>query len=681
MSWIVQHLWLIPILPLGAAGLITILDKRLRRVAAGCAILAMAGALLFSLIAFAETLRSHPGHEVTRAVFNFAWFQSGQEFVELGWILDPLSGLLAAMVSFIALLVMIYSVGYMAEDENFAHFFALLSFFTAGMLGVVISNSLLLLFICWELMGLASYLLIGFWFQKPSAAAAAKKAFITTRIGDLFLLMGLLWLYSSTGTLLFYDHGRGCLEQSAVTQLVTSVTLYGMSVSTAISLLLFAGAAGKSGQFPLHVWLPDAMEGPTPVSALIHAATMVAAGVFLVARTYPLMSAIAPTTAAGSSTALIVVTWIGVITALFASCAAVAQSDIKRILAYSTVSQLGFMMLGLGTAGVAAGIFHLFTHAFFKALLFLGAGSVIHGCSGEQDIRKMGGLREHMPRTFAAYAIGMMALAGFPLFFSGFWSKEAILHGAQSWSVSTWPFLLACGATFLTAFYMARQVTYVFFGHASHDAHPHESPPVMTIPLTVLAVCAVVLGFLGTPVWPWMNSYLTGGETHLDFGHLFELDTILLMLLSVLIVAAGIGLAIRLYRPGSADRLQTEPLEVLSPGLFELLRRRFYFDESAENGAVSLHAGLSRWLHQLDQIVRQAYHGVLGGAILLLAWAQRCFDTYVINGLFDFTGSRVRTAASNVSRLQTGKVQDYLRWIGLALALFVFLLAWGCKAS
>ena len=258
---------------------------------------------------------------------------------------------------------------------------------------LVIANNLLLLFMCWELVGLASYLLIGFWFHKPSAAAAAKKAFMTTRIGDLGFLLGMVWLYAETGTLLFYDGGNGCLEQSALTRLVTSTVGAGMLISTAISLLIFCGAIGKSGQFPLHVWLPDAMEGPTPVSALIHAATMVAAGVFLMARVHPLLE-IQPAGVAGVTSALQVVTWIGAITALFAALIAVGQYDIKRILAYSTVSQLGFMFIGLGTGGVAVAMFHLLTHAFFKALLFLGSGSIIHGCHEEQDIRKMGGDRK-----------------------------------------------------------------------------------------------------------------------------------------------------------------------------------------------------------------------------------------------------------------------------------------------
>ncbi|HPU55053.1 MAG TPA: NADH-quinone oxidoreductase subunit L, partial [Verrucomicrobiota bacterium] len=422
--WIVKNLWLIPALPALAAGVSALLPRRQRTLSAGLAIGSVGISLLLALCAFANAL----GQPVeAKQYFNFAWFEfaAGDAGVlKLGWVLDPLTAVMLVMVTFVGLLIFIYSVGYMAHDENFTRFFTFLSLFAGAMLGVVIANSLLLLFICWELVGLTSYLLIGFWYHKPSAAAAAKKAFITTRIGDVALLLGMVWLYSETGTLLFYDNGGGCLEQNALAALVTRATSLGMTVSTAIALLIFTGAVGKSGQVPLHVWLPDAMEGPTPVSALIHAATMVAAGVFLVARTFPIfgstVESLVADGAAPVSGALQVVTWIGAITAVFAASIAVAQNDIKRILAYSTVSQLGYMMMGLGVGGVAVGMFHLITHAFFKALLFMGAGSVIHGCHEEQDIRRMGGLRKYMPVTFATYAIGMLALAGFPLFFSGF---------------------------------------------------------------------------------------------------------------------------------------------------------------------------------------------------------------------------------------------------------------------
>src|SRR5438045_5266670 len=357
------------------------------------------------------------------------------------------------MISLVGLCIFVFSVGYMADDKDFTRFFAYLSFFSGAMLGVVIANSLLLLFMFWELVGLASYLLIGFWIERPSAAAAAKKAFITTRIGDMGFFLGMLWLYNRSGTLLFYHGRRRCLESAGLALLGASATY--------IALLIFCGAVGKSGQFPLHVWLPDAMEGPTPVSALIHAATMVAAGVFLVARVYPLFSLGAIN---GVTSSLTVVVWIGLTTAVMAALIAIAQADINPILAYSTVAQLGLRRVSLGVGGVAAGIMHLLAHGFFKALLFLGAGSVIHGLYHEQDIRKMGGLRQLMPVTFLTYAIGMMTLSGVPFFFSGAWTKEEILHATARWSRSSVPFYLMMAGVVLTALSMTRQRIFGFLG-------------------------------------------------------------------------------------------------------------------------------------------------------------------------------------------------------------------------
>src|SRR5580692_4948244 len=499
-SAIARSLWLIPAVPIVASGLIALLKQPRRKLAAGLAIGSLSISLLLSLFAFAHVVSGWRHGVVIRETVNFTWIRFGSSPVNLGWVLDPLAAIMILMVSFVGLLIFIYSTGYMAHDENFTRFFCFLSLFAGAMLGVVISNSLLLLFMCWELVGLTSYLLIGFWYQKPSAAAAAKKAFITTRVGDIFFFLGIVWLFSQTGTLLFYNNGTGSLEGTQLAGLLAAHAGLGLSAAGAIGLLIFAGAAGKSGQLPLHVWLPDAMEGPTPVSALIHAATMVAAGVYLIARVYPLMQIGAPP--GGTTTALTVVAWVGTATAVFAALVAVAQNDIKRILAYSTVSQLGYMMAGLGLGGVAVGMFHLITHAFFKALLFMGAGSVIHGCHDEQDIRRMGGLKVEMPFTFLTYLAGMMALSGVPIF-AGFWSKDAILESAQIWSISRAPFYMLVLGALLTAFYMTRQVSYVFFGYWRGHGEAHESPGVMLFPLVTLAFFAVVLGFLGTPAWPW----------------------------------------------------------------------------------------------------------------------------------------------------------------------------------
>src|SRR6184192_2429626 len=503
-SWVVAYLWLIPAAPFAASLVILSLSNARRKSAAALAVAGQALALAMSTVAFALSMQA-PGF---RAVQNFTWFTFGEQALRLGFVLDPLAAAMLVMILLVGLCIFIFSIGYMAEDKNFTRFFAYLSFFAGAMLGVVIANSLLLLFVCWELVGLASYLLIGFWIDRPSAAAAAKKAFITTRIGDLGFFLGMLWLYHNSGTHLFYDQGRGCLEDTGLLAIGASATF--------IALLIFCGAVGKSGQFPLHVWLPDAMEGPTPVSALIHAATMVAAGVFLVARVYPLFSLGAVN---GVTPSLAVVVSVGVVTALMASLIALAQFDIKRILAYSTVSQLGLMMVSLGVGGVAAGIMHLIAHGFFKALLFLGSGSVIHGCHGEQDIRKMGGLRRLMPVTFGTYAIGMMALSGVPLFFSGGWTKEEILHATAQWPRSHAPYYLMLAGVVLTAFYMTRQMIYVFFGNPRSGAeHAHESPRVMTIPLIVLAIGAVFLSIMLTPAWPWLHDYLTGEPVQFDFA-------------------------------------------------------------------------------------------------------------------------------------------------------------------
>src|SRR5213082_1060362 len=561
---IVANLWLIPAVPLAASLIILSLANSRRSAGAAFAIIGQVVALALSILAFSLTLQT-PGF---RAIHNFTWFTFGEQALRIGWVLDPLAAAMLVMIALVGLCIFVFSVGYMAEDKNFTRFFVYLSFFSGAMLGVVIANSLLLLFVCWELVGLASYLLIGFWIEKPSAAAAAKKAFITTRIGDMGFFLGMLWLYCRGGTLLFYDDGKGCLESASLAMLGASATF--------IALLIFCGAAGKSGQFPLHVWLPDAMEGPTPVSALIHAATMVAAGVFLVARVYPLFSLGAIN---GVTPSLTVVVTVGVVTALMASLIALAQFDIKRILAYSTVSQLGLMMVSLGVGGVAAGIMHLIAHGFFKALLFLGAGSVIHGLHHEQDIRKMGGLRWIMPVTFLTYAIGMMNLSGVPFFFSGGWTKEEVLHATAHWPVSRLPYYLMLAGVILTALYMTRQIIYVFFGSARntdfqsvrpaefHSAEAatttenisivltgqrpvfraHESPLVMKMPLVVLALCSILFALVLTPAWPWLHAYLNGEPAHADFGLLIQP----MLFLSLALVAGGIGFGWLIYRNAS----------------------------------------------------------------------------------------------------------------------------------
>ncbi len=726
MNWIVSSCGLIPLLPLVAAGVSAVLPRRRRRWAAALAVGSMCLALAMSCVALAHVIGRSGLGEVGREYLNFPWFEFGDSALRLGWVLDALSGVMLVMVAFVALLIFVYSLGYMAQDENFTRFFCFLSLFAAAMLGLVIANSLLLLFMCWELVGLTSYLLIGFWYHKPSAAAAARKAFIVTRIGDLAFLLGMVWLYARSGTLLFYDDGRGCLEGPVADQLIAHATRLGLTGSTAIGLLIFLGAMGKSGQVPLHVWLPDAMEGPTPVSALIHAATMVAAGVFLVARVYPLMAPCLP-----------VVTWVGAITAVFAATIAVAQTDIKRILAYSTISQLGFMMLGLGAGGVAVGTFHLVTHAFFKALLFLGAGSVIHSCQEEQDIRWLGGLRRLMPITFATYAVGMLALSGFPLLFSGFWSKDAILEAARGWGGSQWPFYLGLCGALLTAFYMTRQVIHVFYGHCRlalgappgtglrnaafmrqrpgdprslpaeagvpravsgcalamggttrsgqrtvEHAGPRESPRVMTVPLVILAAFSVLPGVFGTPAWPWFQGFLEGRPAFFELARLIEPGLLALLALSSAIVLAGIGLGYWLYgrkplsQPGEPDAL-----ERLQPELFALLRRKYFVDEIYDWSFVALNARWARLCDWLDQWLWRGMVQLAGWGVVGLSWLNRLLDEHVVNPGFDAACRGVSQGGGLASRLQDGRVQHYLRVLGVALAALILFLLWGCGAS
>jgi len=661
-AWILDRLWLIPAVPFAASLIVLSLPNAWRRRAAALAATGQVAALALSVVAFLPTVQTHG----FRAAQNFTWFTFGDNALQLGFVLDPLAAAMLLMISLVGLCIFVFSIGYMADDKNFVRFFAYLSFFSGAMLGVVIANSLLLLFIFWELVGLASYLLIGFWIERPSAAAAAKKAFITTRIGDMGFFLGMLWLYNRSGTLLFYDSGKGCLESAGLAMLGASATF--------IALLIFFGAVGKSGQFPLHVWLPDAMEGPTPVSALIHAATMVAAGVFLVARVYPLFSLGAIN---GVTSSLTVVVWIGVTTALMAALIAIAQADIKRILAYSTVSQLGLMMVSLGVGGVAAGIMHLIAHGFFKALLFLGSGSVIHGCHGEQDIRKMGGLRRFMPVTFVTYAIGMMALSGVPLFFSGGWTKEEILHAVGHWPPSHAPYYLMFAGVVLTALYMTRQIIYVFFGdpRASVD-HSHESPRVMTRPLIALALGAILLSVVLTPAWPWLHEYLTGEPVHFEIGRLIQPA----LFVSLVLVSAGIGVGLWMYRKAgvqAGDRpAQIDPLEYAQPALFRFLANKMWIDELYYRTVIAfswMAARLSDWLDRYfwDGLVRG--FGAIGQVIAMFTTGV---DERGINAGVDETTVGARGLGRLMSAAHSGQIQIYLGVVAIGMLALLLLYAW-----
>jgi NADH-quinone oxidoreductase subunit L len=653
-NWVAEHLWAIPAIPLAAALVILSISNKRRTVASALAILGQVGALVLAIAAFAVTL-----HQAGfRSAHSFTWFTFGGQNLQLGWVLDSLAASMLVMITFVGLWIFVFSTGYMAADKNFTRFFAYLSFFSAAMLGLVIANSLLLLFICWELVGLASYLLIGFWIERPTAAAAATKAFITTRIGDLALFLGMVWLYGKSGTLLFYDGGNGCLEDAALTGLGVA--------ATSIALLIFGGAIGKSGQFPLHVWLPDAMEGPTPVSALIHAATMVAAGVFLVARMYPLFSYGG---LAGITTSLTVVVWIGVITALMAALIAIAQFDIKRILAYSTVSQLGLMMVSLGVGGVVAGMMHLLAHGFFKALLFLGAGSLIHACHHEQDIRKMRGLRGVMPMTFATYTVGMLSLSGVPLFFSGGWTKEAILDSTAHWPKSPVPYYLMLLGVVLTAFYMTRQMLYVFYGNrGGASAQAHENRANMTLPLVVLAACTVGLSGFLTPAWPWLYDYLSGKTPRLEWAELFHP----LIVISLALVAGGIGAGFVIYRnAGEAD-----PLQSAQPALFRFLANRMWLDELYANTVIAFAKLASKIADWMDRYVWDGFVRSFAGIGQLLAMLTKGFDERGINAGVDEGVSGTRGFGAFIARRHSGQVQTYLGAIAMGMVALLILYAW-----
>ena len=626
---------LIALLPLLAAA-ITSCMKCGRR-AAGVAIVAMLGSCGLALWAFGQAWGMGPNNHTP---FDIPWLTVGSTTINFGFVLDPLTGVMAAMVTFVGLLIFIYSFGYMKDDKRMARFFCYLSLFAAGMLGLILANSLLLLFMCWEIVGVASYLLISFWNHKPEAAAAGKKAFIVTRIGDMGILIGILYAFKSAGTLTLYDGGAGLLEPGM------GGILFEPEIAAIVSLLLFLGAVGKSGQLPLHVWLPDAMEGPTPVSALIHAATMVAAGVFLVARTMPIFEA------GGTE---MVVAWTGAATALVAAFIALGQYDIKRILAYSTVSQLGLMMVGLGVGGVAIGMFHLLTHAFFKALLFLGAGSIIHGCHEEQDIRKMGGIWKSMRVTSIAYLCGTAALVAFP-FTSGFFSKDEILAGA--WASSKPIFWIAAAASLLTAVYMTRQCLYVFTGSYRGEHAPHESPRVMTVPLVILAVFALGLGALAHhAVFDKLPGKPAKHET-------------IVIVISVVIALGGIALGWMIYR-GRKLGVDADPLAI------KPLREKFWFDEyyaDTVGQLWSLAAVIFEQLNELLVFLRDMFVVLARGlsSAFAIGGDRKLIDVMAFDGLCDW----LRSLGYAVTRPQNGFLPGYLRLIAIGAVVLGLVVFW-----
>lgn len=537
---------------------------------------AIAGSFVVSLILFLDLFSSGESQrEITQVLFN--WIKVGPLFLDFTLRLDSLSTLFTLVITGVGSLIHIYSIGYMGHDEAPAKFFAYLNLFCFAMLALVLGASLPVLFLGWEGVGLCSYLLIGFWYADDEKAIAGKKAFVVNRIGDLGFILGMFILYTQFGTLDFVELKSKVLALGAL----NTDQLY---LITSACLLLFVGCTGKSAQIPLYVWLPDAMAGPTPVSALIHAATMVTSGIYLVTRLNFLFSL--------SPIALEMMAWVGALTAFFAATIAVVQTDIKKVLAYSTVSQLGYMFLGCGVAAYSAGVFHVITHAFFKALLFLSAGSVIHGMSEEQNILKMGGLKKYMPQTFLVFLIGWLAICGVPPF-SGFFSKDEILWKAYSsdhGSKALW--IIAAATAIMTAFYMTRMFVLTFLGDLrSHDAHPHESPLIMTVPLFVLALLSAAGGLIGIPHMSWLDHWLTPVVP--EHAHESSDSTEwVLMAFSVAGAIAGIAFAFSVYR----STRKAEELKQKWGSLHKLLLNKWYVDEAYFSAIVKPFIKLSEFL-------------------------------------------------------------------------------------
>jgi len=654
----VSLVWLIPALPLLGFLLLLAVGPRLGEPIAGWLATAMvAGSFVVSVLAFIG-LHSQPDHTTTFTLFT--WIPAGRFNVDVGFLLDPLSSAMILFITGVGALIHLYSIGYMHGDKKFSKFFLYLNLFVFSMLLLVLGDNLLLTFVGWEGVGTCSYLLISFWFEKPANASAGKKAFVTNRVGDWGFMVGIFITWFTFGTIQY-------------TQFIPVSPGAATTTATIISLMLFIGAVGKSAQIPLYLWLPDAMAGPTPVSALIHAATMVTAGVYVMVRINPMLHAASPWLPT-------LIAWVGVITALFAATIAMAQTDIKKVLAYSTVSQLGYMFLAVGVGGYWVAIFHMITHAFFKALLFLGAGSVIHGMDDEQDLRRMGGLRKLMPITAATFIVGWLAIAGVPPF-SGFWSKDEILTYAFHQNIAL--YLVGLFTALLTAFYMSRQVFLVFYGKARwndpaepstheahsdaeaaaegaeagaaavatavdagehHEIHPHESPWTMWVPLVVLAVFAAIAGFINLPfadstkyLENWLEPVTGRYGAVVDYSN----GTIVALLtISTIVALSGIGVAFLVYRRRKLPAAWFEP---------PLFLQGWHYD-----AAVS------------------AFMGGPGRAgFNALSW----FDRTIIDGAVNGIGALARDTGSIVRRTQSGLVRTYALAVTIgAVLLMLFVL-------
>jgi NADH-quinone oxidoreductase subunit L len=753
---LVTFVWLIPLLPLLAFFTIMLFTRGRDRLSHTIAIGAMAISFVLAQIIFwnvignGEELAAHP------IEMSIPWLPQGLNTLRMGVLVDPLTAAMLFMVPIACLMIIFYSVGYSnfnkkpdphdqpgfpphrGREPLYSRFFAFLSLFAGAMLTLVVADNLLLLFIGWEIMGLCSYLLIGFWYArtypdpgKITPRGAGVKAFITTRVADVFMLLGIAFLYSATGTLSFQQ-----IFTPVVTEALGQALLLGIPVASVIYMLLFIGTIGKSAQFPLHTWLPDAMEGPTPVSAMIHAAAMVSAGVYMIIRMFPLIGGTVPHGELVTFTPMII---IGTFTALFSATIAFTQRDVKKVLAYSTISQLGFMVSALGMGAWVAALFHLITHAFFKALLFMGSGSIIHGVEhgmhasheqhetsaqseqilGEhaaepshaeahadeaahshddadpqepdldpQDMFNMGGLRKKMPVTFWTFLIGGLALSGFPIITAGFWSKDEILGAA--WSHYALVFWVLVFAAFLTAFYTMRQISLTFLGKPRTEAaaHAHESHWTMLLPLIILAFFAIVAGWVGIKADMPGLGLINGPFAHLGtpFEHfvepaianVIELETLPFVPAPLLIAITGslLGLFLGWWvygrRPLAAG--QPDPLEVKMGGLYVVLKNKYYIDEFYNYVFVQPARRFAVWMG--DVFDRKGIDGVLHG-IARGAWGLalrfRVFDTKVVNGGADGLASSIKSAGHWLRDIQTGRVQNYLLLVLVSVVLLIAL--------
>ena len=615
--------WLIPAFSFGAFLLIVAFGRFLPGGGAFIAVLAIAAGFAMFWVLLAGYLGADCADRFGQAtcLFNREWFTAGDVVFNWGLIVDPLAIMMLGMVTLVGLMIQVYSLGYMRGEPRFGWYFAVHALFIASMLTLVLADNFLLLYVVWELVGICSYLLIGFWYERRSAAEAAKKAFIVTRIGDVGLLLGILLLFKETGT----------FDMSAIFDAISSGAL-GEGTVTVAALLIFLGAMGKSAQFPFHVWLPDAMEGPSPVSALIHAATMVAAGVYLVARTFPIFEA--------APDALIVVAVIGLITALMGATMALLHTDLKRILAYSTISHLGLMMLSLGAFGYTAAIFHLMAHGFSKALLFLGAGSVMHSMNDETDIRRMGGLWRVMPLTAITFGIGALSLGGIPVF-AGFWSKDEVLLAV----LENKNYLLAFAliAAFLSALYMSRALYVVFLGELrSENRHVHESPWVMLAPMGVLAVLALVFGFIALRITDH-----GGIGTFLFFEHVHEFEFDIWLGIGAIVLAVGaFALSWRIY---VSRRISMEPWQARFAVALRVVGNKYYLDDIYQWGVDRVVLAFSRLIALLDRVV-------------------------VNDAGVDGTGNSVRRSGLNLRYHVTGRMYNYA--LGMAVGVVAVAILW-----